>query len=734
MQKDIKDIKEFKQPKPNKISFLKSTPQVIFDMILSFSGPSIGMLLASKSAYAWSQAHWEKRIFFTIDPSLPDLLTPFTIYRHYQILFKTNEYRTGMRLAHPLLPAYIQSRCSENDLQKYSPQDLLKKAAEVGNGLMIQWLTAPQRGHDRVIPDILDVTLSLPANKELLKLIISAAEEQKRPFRIGELFYISDSSDYFRIGMKSLVELWVDESWADEEMRYGKEMLHIAAYAGNLDWVKKIIDKGVNPVRKTLELAIQSGNLNLVLYLIKNFKLLNVLKPAILKYELAALLSFAASYGRLDIFKWLALEYGWLLVSEKEREEILKSAVKSNNSDLLSWILSLEVNHYRKLLPGLLLEAATQGNVQMMKLIMSDELKPNREVLNRAARTGNLQAVELIMSSGIDPDQETLNQAIKSGRLNLVKRILETVRPDINTLKIAIEEGVQLIIEDIMTRVDFDELDLLEQINKASDGISYGVTAFIAEWLISQLSKGRFETNKNRDLLESNAIKLFYINAKFKVVPVVKLMLEEKTRNYLSFRPTQETLNSLASIGDESLVESLLVSPPNLQPTMETIQLAMQSGNRLLIKMLIESVMRNTDDDLLIVAKAIFQTAVNENHLWSVQWLMAKDRGENRLMPIKSMIHYAKSIGHEDNFSKIILWLKEQLSYHLLFSFKLFSEVLSFLPAVDQSKLAIISKEGKAFTKGYWQGQSALTIFNPSTTHCSNSLSLKEKEDFKPHR
>ncbi len=72
-------------------------------------------------------------------------------------------------------------------------------------------------------------------------------------------------------------------------------------------------------------------------------------------------------------------------------------------------------------------------------------------------------------------------------------------------------------------------------------------------------------------------------------------------------------------MGDESLVKSLLVYQSYLQPTIKTIQLAMQSGNRLLIKMLIESVMRHTDYPLL-VAKAIFQTAVKENHLWLVQW------------------------------------------------------------------------------------------------------------------
>ncbi len=119
----------------------------------------------------------------------------------------------------------------------------------------------------------------------------------------------------------------------------------------------------------------------------------------------------------------------------------------------------------------LLLEAAAQGHVQMMNLIMSDEVKPdeikfNREVLNCAARSGSLEAVELVKSHGIDFDQETLNQAIKSRQLNLVMRILARVKPNLDTLRTAIVEGVQPIIEYLMTHFDFDELDLLTQINK----------------------------------------------------------------------------------------------------------------------------------------------------------------------------------------------------------------------------------------------------------------------------
>ncbi len=225
MQKDIKDIKEFTQSKSNEISFLQSTPKVLFNIILSFLDPSIGMLLAYKLAYDLSQKYWEKRITsdftLTIDPSLPNLLTSFTIYRHYQILFKTNAYRTGMRLGHPLLPAYIQSRCSENDLQKYTLQSLLKMAAVVGNGLMIQWLTAPQRGYDRAIPDgnILDDILRLDS-KELLKLIISAAEEQKQPLSDKALIL-----SFGRFNAKSLFELWADEPWSGERVDYQRMCL-----------------------------------------------------------------------------------------------------------------------------------------------------------------------------------------------------------------------------------------------------------------------------------------------------------------------------------------------------------------------------------------------------------------------------------------------------------------------------------------------------------------------------
>ncbi len=689
-----KDIKEFKQPKPD---IFKSIPQVLFDIILSFSASRIGMLLVSKSVSHLFQTYWKNRITsdfkVTIDPLLPNLLTPFTVYPYYQRLSKTHEYQDGVRLGDPLLPAYIKSRCSENDLQKYTPQSLLEMAAVVGNGFMIQCLTDLQRGSDRAEVNcdsrVLENILKLD-NERLLKLLISVAEEQKRPFGNEELILASN-----RFKAKSLVALWVDEPSSSEKMAYGKHMLDMAASAGNLAWFKQIIAKSWVPDQDTLKAAIRSGDLDLVEYLIENLSDLLTM-PTVL----VSLLFIAASFGHLNIFEKLVSENRWQQISIEARQEILKLAMNSRNAALVSLILSLGVNYNQMLL----LEAAAQGHVQVMNSIMSGEVKPdeikfNREVLNCAARSGSLDAVELVRSHGIDFDQETLNQAIRSGQLNLIVRVLARVKPNLDALRAAIVEGVQPIIEYLMTHFDFDELDLLTQINKLCDE-AY-VSGRIVESLISQLSKGRFKTTENKALLNSTATKLFNITAQLGYTQVVKLMLEEKTRGYLPFNPTQETLNSLARIGDESLVESLLVYQPNLQPTIETIQSAMLSGNRLLTKILIELVMKNTDDDPLLIAKTIFQTAVKENHLWLVQWLMAKDRGENRLIPMKSMILYAESI--ELPVPKIIAWLKEQLSYHLLFSFKLFSEILSFLPGIDQSKLAITSKEAEHSLKDMYK-------------------------------
>ncbi len=108
----------------------------------------------------------------------------------------------------------------------------------------------------------------------------------------------------------------------------------MAASAGNLAWVKKIIAKDWVPDQITLKSAIKSDNLDLVLYLIKNFKLLDTLKPI----KLTHLLSVAASFGHLNIFEKLVSENRWQQISIEARQEILKLAMNSRNAALVSLI------------------------------------------------------------------------------------------------------------------------------------------------------------------------------------------------------------------------------------------------------------------------------------------------------------------------------------------------------------------------------------------------------------
>jgi ankyrin repeat protein len=193
-------------------------------------------------------------------------------------------------------------------------------------------------------------------------------------------------------------------SYATATNSSGYSLLHTAAYVGNLELVKYLVDKGANAngvdnyKRSVLHHAAISGNLDLVKYLVEDHKAdltgVNIYNESVLHY--------AAGSGKLELVEYL--------VEDKDANAL---GVNSENISVLH-------------------RAATTGNLELVKYLV-EKHKANANgvdnykfsVLHHAAGSGSLEIVEYLVrdmkadvnavtKTGSTVKAMTSNQAIKT--------------------------------------------------------------------------------------------------------------------------------------------------------------------------------------------------------------------------------------------------------------------------------------------------------------------------------
>ncbi len=847
MQKNTKEnasnpVVEFKKNR------FQQVPQVLFNFFLDFLGIRANALLISRIYYDWSQSYWKNRIAsdFEVIPDYksPHLLTPFIIYRHFSILSEMDECRIGTRWGDPLNPAYIKSQLSQEELEIYGPEKSFSWAVHVGNGPLIAWLLDRNRGSDRQKPtrEILTYVIN-QRYQELTKLLVISGADEKYllntallnrvieqgyinlrqlilqkikpnsvPVQIVKILLahkIQPNQDTLIHAVKSrnfkLVKLILPKVKPD------KGTLDMAAWTGYVEIVNLIMNQGIVPDGETLTRAIiLSGSLELVKFIlwsnegrIPSFPSNKMLEMYLFnhnfgyKVNLAAIINYLHVNGRIifdDAILNVAvlsgdLELTKLILSKDVRpnEQTFYIVAQSGRGDMVDLMRNYGPVPDRETLQG----AAKSGNLELFKRILSKGVKPDNDtlfaairsfdeqILKTAALSSRLEIVKLILSEGVTPDSSNLSTIFNSNsNPDLVNLIIDRgMIPDLEALKHIIYrldalEAVTLMKKMIEEKSMTFNMEILKQLITPIAGFRFNYRPELVEFLLSKFQP------KDQDLLSfinlmmersvhsaviENQIRLYFPRLKLEAFSIQKIFTSAIQYRYpriielmmdrnQTLQPvcfTENILNQIAGMGEESLVRSVLES--KLQPDIYTITSAINSGNRRLTKWLIQICLQNysENDFSNLVEYGLAPAVINNNMFWLMQWMMSFPEGD--IIPRSIFLDQALAVGHQDMVmwltaeergpkrvklnndhlrvagfslnSELIIWLKKQLSSSGLFlSFSLFVNIASFLVKSQQSTLARTSKKAYKWCNDF---QGMLTLTAPRAADSSNTSTAR---------
>ncbi len=833
-----------------KTNRFQQVPQVLFNFFLDFLGIRANALLISRIYYDWSQSYWKNRIAsdFEVIPDYksPHLLTPFIIYRHLSILSKMDEYRIGTRWGDPLNPAYIKSQLSQEELEIYGPEKSFSWAVLVGNGPLIAWLLDRNRGRDRQKPTWEFLTYVIKKRyQELTKLLVISAADEKYLLNTALLNRViaQGYKDLRQLilpkVMPNSVQVQIVKILLAHKIQPNRDTLNHAVKSRNLKLVKLILPK-VQPDKDILDRAARTGCVDIVKLIMNQEEIVpdgETLKDAILSgsLELAkfilqsneggiplslpsnGMLGLYLSHHNLGYKVSPAAVINYLLVNGRIifDDAILNVAVLSGDLELTKLILSKDVRpnentfylaagsgrgdmvdlmrNYGPVLDREILRgAANSGNLELFKRILSKGVKPDNvtlfaairsfdeQILKTAALSSRLEIVKLILSEGVTPDRSNLSTIFSSNpNPDLVNLIIDRgMIPDLEALKHIIYrldalEAVKLMKKMIEEKNMTFNMEILKQLITSAAGFGYHYRPQLVEFLLSKFQP------KDQDLLSfinlmmersvhsafiENQIRLYFPRlqleafsiqeiftsaTRYRYPRIIELMMDiNQTLQPVCF--TENILNQIAGMGEESLVQSVLES--KLQPDIYTITSAINSGNRRLTKWLIQICLQNysENDFSNLVEYGLAPHVIDKNMFWLMQWMMsfpgeyivsreifllpalaagyqdmvmwltAEERGPKR---VKLNNDHLGMAGLFSRNSEFIIWLKKQLSSSGLFlSFSLFVNIASFLVKSEQSTLARTSKKAYKWCNDF---QGMLTLTAPRAADSSNTSTAR---------
>ena len=463
-----------------------------------------------------------------------------------------------------------------------------------------------------------------------------------------------------------------------------KDILDIAAGTGCVDIVNLIMNQGVAPDGETLLRAIQSCSLELVKFILwsneggiplplSNNEMLqrcHYNHDFGRKVSSAAIINYLHVNGRIifdDAILNIAvlsgdLEFTKLILSKDVRpnEHTFFIAARSGRGDMVDLMRNYGPVPDRETLQG----AAKSGNLELVKLILSKGVKPDNDtllaainsfdeqILKTADLSSRLEIVKLILSEGVKPDSNNLSAICNSNpNPDLVNLIIDRgMIPDLEDLKHTIYaldalEAVKLMKKMIEEKNMTFNMEILKQLITPPVGFGYKYRPQLAKFLLSKFQP------KDQDLLSfinlmmersvhsafiENQIRLYFPRlqleafsiqeiftsaTRYRYPRIIELMMDiNQTLQPVCF--TQNKLNQIAGMGDESLVRSVLES--KLQPGTNTITSAINSENRRLTKWLIQIYLQNYSEDFSDLVEYVLAPAViSKNMFWLMQWVMS---------------------------------------------------------------------------------------------------------------
>lgn len=184
---------------------------------------------------------------------------------------------------------------------------------------------------------------------------------------------------------------------------------------GDLDLIKKLIIEG-----KTIpiDLVVRNNHKHIVNW---------AYKKGI--YEIREIFNSAINAGNIDIIEW-CFDNGYEIKNNVEKNNcynICRMAARTGNLELLKYLIKkgflLELDFY-------IGEAvAIGGNIEMMEYILSlgtTNVKNNDAIMLKAAAIGKLTMMKWLIDNGFKYNKDIFKSAVKSRNLDLIK-YLETI-------------------------------------------------------------------------------------------------------------------------------------------------------------------------------------------------------------------------------------------------------------------------------------------------------------------
>ncbi len=519
--------------------------EAMFHMFLAFLGISVAPQLISRLHFHYSEKYWKQRIDsdFNIKtiPQEKYSLSFFSIYLNFKNLFKTWGYSRGTRWGDPLDPVYLQYQLSDEQLDARGWEPSFDHALGARNWQLIEWLTHPDRGSDRI--DLIKYLSSKPYSKDFnykqLENLLPTIDEKHKLNKI--LFGLAaDRKD------ENLMEKWISSN---------KDQLDTS----------------------TLSIAMRA-------------RCFRIAKMLIEQYDIQVdedLLYLAAKFSNLEL-------YNLILSKDKDlkpEQLTLSHASLSGNRYLVELILSAGITPDRQTL----CYAVQSRNLSLVNFLF-DKFghNHNSDTLNAAAESGHIDLVNLIINKNIIPDAETLNCAVKSGNLKIIKLIKKSGNIKLDNVLLS-----RLIITAAKCKHWTVAKYFISQIKPKGKNFIDLIKNMMIHGVDSRFIENQISNCPRQSLWVREIMVLFLSAVERSYSRIIKLLLDPNKNYHQFIFFTQVTINQIATMGDESLMRAVLEIKPNsdrlgLQPTAETIVLAAGSGNPQLTKWLIELCLRNS--------------------------------------------------------------------------------------------------------------------------------------------
>ena len=322
----------------------------------------------------------------------------------------------------------------------------------------------------------------------------------------------------------------------------------------------------------------------------------------------------------------------------------LNTLIKLNNLEIIKIILDNDIKpNYKSLIYAIELK-----NINMIELFLV-YIETNTFTLNNAINTGDIDIITYFLNKGIKPDITSLNNTIGIKNLNLIKKIIfdGNVKPTIDSLNLyALHTNdidiVKLIMEECIKNSINPNLNTLNQAIRYNENI---IRLIIRECNKVDI-KPTIETLNNAIKFNKN-------------IDVIGLIIPEC--NKVDIKPTIELLNFVIDkIKNLDIIRLILNT--GVKPTIETLNYAINIipfQKDIFMTILDECIKNNINPDITILEKSI----KNKIDIDAIKIIIQRCKKIN-IKPDVDLLNYV-IIYDSDNIDLINLLIEEDVKPNL---------------------------------------------------------------------